>query len=254
MRDKTNTILRALIVDDEPPAQRRLRRLLETTGRVVVVAAAGSVAEALESTGPGDIDVAFLDVQMPQEDGFSYVDKVPFDVSIVFVTAYSTFAVRAFEVAALDYLLKPVDPVRLDAALDRIAMEVRLRSERGDTGYSRTHDGLHNEEKLLCLQLTGGARFVPVNAIICVLARDDYTLVVLKDGSSELVSVSMQRWESRLPSNRFERVHRSVIAAIPLIERISRERNRWLAYLTGLRDPIPINRDAARKLRSTISL
>lgn len=257
MTDERHPRLRALIVDDEPPAQRRLMRLLQATGRVEVVLMAQSVEEAINNVSEGDIDVAFVDIQMPREDGFAYVEKVPFEVAIVFVTAFSTYAVRAFEVAALDYLLKPVEPKRLNTMLDRVAERVRTHNSPriGDDAETKPPSGdrlTDRADRLVCLQLTGGARFVAEKDIVCVLAQDDYTQVMLHDGSAELVSVSMQQWEAKLPAPMFERVHRSAIASVGLIEKVYRLGGRWLAKMQGLADPVPINRAAARRLRKPL--
>ncbi len=244
MTSADHSRFRALVVDDEPPARRRLQQLLEATGRVEIVLQARNVADALQVAKLQDINVAFLDVHMPGADGFAYVEQAPFDVPIVFVTAYSTFAVRAFEVAALDYLLKPVEPSRLDAALDRVARDLGRRrgvvvpNERSAT----------RRQDILCLQITGGARFVPVDEIVCICARDDYTEVAVEDGSSELVSVTMRAWEERLPRDQFARVHRGVIAAIARIERVERVGGHWRAQLRGQRETIPVSREVAREL------
>lgn len=245
MTSADHSRFRALVVDDEPPARRRLRQLLEATGRVEIVVQARNVADALQVAKLQEINVAFLDVHMPGADGFAYVEQAPFDVPIVFVTAYSTFAVRAFEVAALDYLLKPVEPSRLDAALDRVARDLGRR--RG-AAVPKERSATGNGQDILCLQITGGARFVPVDEIVCICARDDYTEVALDDGSSELVSVTMRAWEERLPRDQFARVHRGVIAAIARIERVERVGGHWRAQLRGQRETIPVSREVAREL------
>ena len=236
-------VIRALVVDDEPPARRRLVQLLEATGRVKVVAQARSVARSLEAAAPQDLDVAFLDVHMPVEDGFAYLERTLFEVPVVFVTAYSSFALRAFEVAALDYLLKPVEASRLSTSLDRVARE-RRRSPGGQRGPSAPPVS----QGVVCLPVTAGARFVPLRAIICILARDDYTEVTLDDGSAALVSVTMRAWEERLAGDGFTRLHRGAIAASGRIERVERHGGHWLAWVRGLHTPIPVNRDVAREL------
>ena len=248
MTEAPKVSLRALIVDDEPPARRRLSQLLSDSGKVSDIATARSVKEALQIAGQADIDVVFLDIHMPMNDGFAFVDKVPFEVPIVFVTAYSEFAVRAFEVDAIDYILKPIDATRLDATLKRLEKAMQ-RSATAAPGVS-TPDMPPENGAFLRLQLTKGVRIVSIDTIVCVLARDDYTKVVLRDGSSELVSVSMKRWAEKLPPERFARVHRSAIAATPLIERLKQLGSRWQAYLSGLADPIPVSRSFARRLRA----
>ena len=235
--------VRAIVVDDEPPARRRLVHLLEATGMVVVVSQARSVAEALDVVAPGDLDVAFLDVHMPVEDGFAFVEKVGVGVPVVFVTAYSSFAVRAFEVAALDYLLKPVESARLATALDRVVAARRRR-----LGGSQAPAGPSPGQGVICLQVTAGARFVPLRAIICILARDDYTEVTLDDGSAELVAVTMRAWEERLSGEGFTRLHRGAIAATERIERVERQGAHWLAWVRGLRSTIAVSREVAREL------
>jgi two-component system LytT family response regulator len=240
--------LRALVVDDEPPARRRLKQLLEATGKVEVVALARSVTEALQAANAGEIDVAFLDVHMPGDDGFAYSEQVPFDVPIVFVTAYSTFAVRAFEVAALDYLLKPVEAARLAEAVERVAREVERRARMMGPAQPASSATQEAGQEVLCLQIPGGARFVPVMAIVCILARDDYSEVALDDGTTELVSVTMRSWEERLPRERFTRLHRGVIAATGRIERVERLGSQWQAHVGGMREPLAVSRDVAREL------
>ena len=248
MNHTNGSRLRALVVDDEPPARRRLHQLLEATGRVAVVALARSVEDALQLTDLQSIDVAFLDVHMPEEDGFAFAKKVPFDVPIVFVTAYSTFAVRAFEVSALDYLLKPVDPSRLAEALDRVGRENRRRSSALDPiGQVRATNSPTGHE-VLRLQVSSGARFVPSSAVVCIMARDDYTEVFLEDGTSELVDFTMMRWAQQLPRDRFTRLHRGAIAATDRIERVELLGGRWQAHVRGRDQVLPLSREVAREL------
>src|SRR5512140_1560367 len=115
-------MLKALLVDDEPPARDLLRRLLAAHAATVrVVGEARSVADAAEKCARLRPDLVFLDVQMPREDGFALLPRLtPPLPAVIFVTAYDTFAVRAFDANAADYLLKPVTPARLARALARI--------------------------------------------------------------------------------------------------------------------------------------
>src|SRR5215510_4456037 len=115
-------MIRTLIVDDEPFARQRIRRLLSLEENIEVVGEAASGREAIASIDALRPDLVFLDIQMPQVDGFAVARAVPLDRPpiIVFVTAYDEHALRAFDVHALDYLLKPVDPDRFHAAMDRV--------------------------------------------------------------------------------------------------------------------------------------
>src|SRR5687768_9658205 len=113
--------IRAFIIDDEALALRRLGRLLEATRRVVIVGRATDPAQGLAQLAGAAVDVIFLDIHMPGLTGFQVVERLPSGVNVVFTTAYDQHAVAAFEVNAVDYLLKPIERGRLNAALDRIA-------------------------------------------------------------------------------------------------------------------------------------
>jgi len=112
--------LRAFLLDDEPPALRRLARLLEATGRVEIVGRATDPEAGLAQVAALSVDVLFLDIQMPGLSGFEVVERLPAGPMVVFTTAYDRHAVQAFEVNAVDYLLKPIERERLDRTLDRL--------------------------------------------------------------------------------------------------------------------------------------
>ena len=115
--------MRAMIVDDEAPARSELRYLLEETGRVDAIMEASSAREAVEKLMEAKADVMFLDIQMPKTSGMQLAEalhRLKNPPAIVFVTAYSEYALEAFEVDAIDYLMKPVDPERLSQALDKV--------------------------------------------------------------------------------------------------------------------------------------
>src|SRR5215471_806131 len=122
-------LIRAFVVDDEPLAVQRLSRLLTETGRVVVAGSATDPHEALEALGGTDVDVAFLDIQMPAMTGLELVEKLNRDIPVIFTTAYDRYALEAFAVNSIDYLLKPVEAGRLEKALDKLE---RLRGHAPD--------------------------------------------------------------------------------------------------------------------------
>jgi two-component system LytT family response regulator len=120
MTEQTSDVLRVIIVDDEEPARMALRQALEEIGGVEVVAECANGFDAVKVVGEVAPDVMLLDVQMPKLDGFDVLELVGHDVPVIFVTAYDEFALRAFDVHAVDYLLKPFMPDRLRAALARV--------------------------------------------------------------------------------------------------------------------------------------
>jgi two-component system LytT family response regulator len=130
--------LRALVVDDEPPARRRLLRLLEAHPEVLVVGEADSGPEAVRQIREVEPDLLLLDIQLPEFDGFEVLSQVAAPPAVIFTTGYDQYALRAFEAAGIDYLLKPVEPETLERALGRLR---RLAPEAAREGLEeRVHE------------------------------------------------------------------------------------------------------------------
>lgn len=230
---------RAMIVDDEPPARRRMRRLLEAHD-VEVVAEARDVDQAREMLAVHEVDVIFLDVRMPGEHGFALM-RPAIEAHVVFVTAYDEYAVRAFEVRALDYLLKPVDPQRLAETLTRLGQRSAGEAElaMGDVVSVKHH---------------GGHRFIRIEDIVCIVAQDDYSEIWVRDGRSELANTTMSTWMRRLPSGEFMRVHRSAIVRLAQLEGLVRRGTSWQVTLRDREEPVPVSRTRAAELRDRFAL
>lgn len=245
--------LRALIVDDEPPARELLRRLLAAHVEVEVIGEARSVADAAEQCARLHPDVVFLDVQMPREDGFALLPRLtPPLPAIVFVTAYDEFAVRAFDVNAADYLLKPVAPDRLARALARIAtppatppsmptstpVPDAARLQASDTLFLRTDQILQT---------------VPVLSVTHIVAEENYTRVHLADGAAPLLRRTMNEWEALLPASHFFRIERSLIVnrtSVLRLDVVSRDIAH--AHVAGRRAPLVLARRASLRLRQAL--
>ncbi len=208
--------LRVLIADDEPLARERLRRLLERQKDIIVVGECGDGLSTLESIRRDQPQVVLLDIQMPELDGLGVVEGLDDTVrpAIIFVTAHDRFAVRAFEVQAVDYLLKPVDESRLAAALER----VRARSLSGsqpEWAQQLNHliGELRPENRLgdrLAVKSDGRVVFVKISELDWIEACDNY--VELHVGTaSHLLRETLSRLSERLPSQQFLRISRSII-------------------------------------------
>ncbi|HEX6851699.1 MAG TPA: LytTR family DNA-binding domain-containing protein [Candidatus Polarisedimenticolaceae bacterium] len=233
------TPLRALIVDDEPLARAELRRLLACHPEIDVEAEAGDVAEAERAVAALDPDVVFLDIQMPGGTGFDLLERRRPRGRVIFVTAYDAHALRAFEVNALDYLLKPVNPERLADALSR------LTEPRGTGAPMRLAPDDH-----LWVAGERGARFVKVRDIAGITGAGDYTEVVTADGRRSLVLRPLKDWERRLPEGLFVRVHRGTIVNLERVDRIERDgEESWRVWLRGIDRAVPMSRRHAARLR-----
>jgi two-component system, LytTR family, response regulator len=214
---------RAIVVDDEPPARRALEQLLSAEADFVVVADCSHGAEAIERVREEQPDVLFLDVQMPEVDGFEVLrqlgpDTVPV---VIFVTAYDRYALRAFEEHALDYLLKPFSDERFATVLDRV--RARLR-ERTFASMAERLSGLlagqtPSERRHLVVRDGGRTVIIPHDDIVWVEAEDYYVRIHTRD-RRVLVRESLRALSDTLDASAFVRVHRSAIANVKCIREI----------------------------------
>lgn len=211
--------IRTLIVDDEAHARTTLRLLLKQDPDVVIVGEAGDGDAALEAIESAVPDLVFLDVQMPEKTGFDVIANLPAErqPQIVFVTAYDQYAVNAFDVNAVDYLLKPFDDARFFVALDRAKQA--LRAGRADMARQigsllAAHRG---DERLrrFAIKSGGRVRFVEVETVDWIAAADQY--VELHTGQqTHLLRGSLTAMEGKLPRE-FCRIHRSAIVNVERI-------------------------------------
>jgi two-component system LytT family response regulator len=214
--------LRVLVVDDEPLARQALRAMLTGDPEVTVVGECSGVdgAAVVERTRP---DLLFLDIQMPEVDGFDVLEQIGIDEAptVVFVTAHSEHALRAFEVHALDYLLKPVSDERLAHALARAKEQAWLRRQGGP---ARSAIGAMLRERSrqtrrILVRDRGRTRVIDVDAIDRVEAADYYAMIHA-GGEAHLLRETMNELEERLDPARFFRAHRSAIVNVERIREI----------------------------------
>lgn len=233
----------AVIVDDERLARRELRTLLEQAHaeQVHIVGEADSVSAAARLVQATDADVVFLDVQLAGETGMDLLPLLGPDVDVVFVTAHDEYTLRAFEVNALDYLLKPVVPERLAVTAGRLAAAQPPPPPRERVAY---------EDRLL-LRLGQERAFVRVRDIVSVEADGDgSTLRLAPHLARKPSSKSLREWEQRLPDRQFVRIHRSTIVNLDYVERLET----WShasqhVYLRGLPEPMTMSRRFGARLR-----
>ncbi len=228
-------VIRALIVEDEPLARQTLR---DFAGEVDWLEVVGEAADGLTAVRLIDKlrpDLVLLDVQMPELSGLEVLSRVKHEPSVVFTTAYDAYAVTAFELEALDYLLKPFGRGRFQAAMERVRRQLEKANEQDDeaaTVSQRATRALQNNVPLTRLFVRHKDHVLPVNTndISRFVAEDDYVRVYANN-SSYLIHLTLSELETRLDGTRFCRAHRSVIVNLDFVERVEPHDRRLLLHL-----------------------
>jgi two-component system LytT family response regulator len=235
--------MRVLIVDDERLARDELRRLLRAHPDVVIAAEAATADEAVARAADADADLLLLDIEMPGGSGFDVLERLDRVPAVIFTTAYDAFAVRAFEVNALDYLMKPIHPDRLAAALDRVRAGLA------------TKPGSERRQRLERVFVRDGERcwLIPVTSIALFESEGNYTRVCF-DGNRPLVRTPLHRLEARVDPSVFFRASRTHILNLRYIERIEPAVNDGLAVYLRTVGEVMVSRRQARRLRDAWSL
>ncbi len=217
--------IRTLIVDDEPLARERLRKLLEQEPEIEIVGECASGPDAVAAIQKQALDLVFLDVQMPELDGFGVIAQVgsarmPL---VVFVTAYDQYALKAFEVHAVDYLLKPFDRERFQVALARALERIKRQetsalSERLSTMLAELKPETKQPGRI-AVKTEGRVLLVKIDDLDWIEAADNYvTLHVGKE--SHMLRETMNAMEQRLPAAKFMRISRSTIVNVERIQEL----------------------------------
>lgn len=217
--------IRALIVDDEPLAREGIHKRLELEPDIEVICECRNGREAVAAILREAPDLVFLDIQMPRLDGFGVVETVGVRQmpQVIFVTAYDEHALRAFDVHAIDYLLKPIDSARFDEALQRVRIRLRVNSvealgEQLRQMLAALRVGKKPLERL-AIKLAGRIIFLNVEEVDWIEAADNYVRVHAGH-ESHLVHATMNSLESRLDANQFLRIHRSIIVQLKRVKEL----------------------------------
>jgi two-component system LytT family response regulator len=236
--------MKALIIDDERLARAEVRRLLADFTWVKVVGEAENAEQALALIQSQQPDLLFLDVQMPGKTGFDLIEEIRGDLPrIIFTTAYDEFALRAFEVNALDYLMKPITPDRFAAALARAREEPLGPANQSPL---RSSDQVFVRDGERCW-------FIPVSKIRLLESEGNYTRVRFEN-QSPLIYRSLSTLELRLPAEDFFRINRQQVANLHFIERIETWFSHGLKIWLKGGEECEVSRRAARAFRQKLSL
>jgi two-component system LytT family response regulator len=250
--------LRVFLVDDEPLALKRLARLLKAGGRVEVIGSTTDPEAALDVLARETIDALFLDIQMPGLNGFELLGRLDSQPLVVFTTAFDQYALRAFEVNSIDYLLKPVEAEQLERAINKIERlrgsgakpDLREVVERLASALRAGGSGYANK---IASRTGDSVQFIELSRVTHFLAKDKLTYAVTAD-KNYVVDSTIVELEQKLDPNRFIRIHRSMLLNLDHV----REIHSWFAggVVVRLKDEkrteLPVARDRVRALKQRL--
>lgn len=235
------SVIKSLIVDDERPARRELTFLLKDIPEVEVVGEADNLLDAITLIRKLNPQLVFLDIQLSGENGFDLLTKVCVDFKVIFVTAFDEYAIKAFDVNASDYLLKPVDPDRLKKAIHRISEDTK------DNSSAPKKFGF--DDSIYLKQTNCTARFVDIKSIIAISSIGNHTKISTLDGRKYVILKTLKQWEDELPDV-FIRIHRATIVNIKQIIKIDNySKGRHQVFLNLVDDPFEVSRNCFRYLK-----
>jgi two-component system, LytTR family, response regulator len=248
--------VRAYLVDDEKLAVARLTRLLEATGRVRIVGSSTDPITALDFLRANDVDLLFLDIQMPGLTGFELLEQLGRQPLVIFTTAYDRYALNAFEANSIDYLLKPIEPERLTRALDKAA---RLSTARPDVrALARELAAqLGPGRRLERIASRVGERTTILDAVRVshFVSKDKLTFAVV-GGREHVVEFTLSELENRLDPRRFARIHRATIVNTSFVQELFPAVDGGV--LVRLKDPggteLSVARDRVRDLKTRLGI
>jgi two-component system LytT family response regulator len=237
------TNIKAIIVDDERLARVNLRNLLEPHPEIQIAGETSSCSGAIDLINLHRPQLIFLDIQLSGETGFDLLELIDNSIKVVFVTAYDEYAMRAFEVNAIDYLLKPVNPERLKLSIERV---MRRESKQENAGKNFEYS-----DSIYVRLNNYASRFIKISSISFIEPVGNYSRIVTSEGKHCLVLKTLKQWQEELPDNNFVRIHRSSIVNIDHIDRIEKKSNtQQRAYLKNIQEPLEVSRRYAKNLKA----
>jgi len=243
-------VIRAVIVDDEELARQVVHEMLLPHPEVEVVAECANGFDAVKAVAELSPDLLFLDVQMPKLDGFEVLELIGPDIAVVFTTAYDQYALRAFEVHAVDYLLKPFDATRFDAALERAKERLGTKMPPPSELAAAARAPLQYLERIV---VRDGPKvdIIPCERLDYAEAQDDYVLL-RSQGKNYLKQETISNLETSLDPAKFVRIHRSYIVNLERIAKIEPYTKDSRVAVLGDGTKLPVSRSGYARLKELL--
>lgn len=250
VQSEPKTKIRAIIVDDEELARHIIREYLRDEEDIEIVAECANGFDAVKAVTEHKPDLVFLDVQMPKLDGFEVLELIGGDVAVVFVTAFDQYAMKAFDAAAVDYLLKPFDLRRFQAALNRVRQRLREAQFPAPAATELKNAARAPNDYAERIVVKDGTRvhIIPTRQLEYVEAQDDY-VALHSAGKTYLKQQTISSLEALLDPKRFVRVHRSFLVNLEQITKIEPYTKETRLAVLASGSQIPVSRSGYARLR-----
>ncbi len=243
----------ALIVEDEKPAREIIKYYLEKHEMVEIVGECPDGYSGLSGIRELNPDLVFLDIQMPKLTGFELLEVLDEKPEIIFTTAYDEYAIKAFDLNAVDYLLKPFSEKRFDEAVTKAVGRIRKgeSTEKVISRLSSAKAECSAPLNRIVVRKGNSISFIPVKNIRYIQAEDDYVMIYHKEGKA-LKQQTMKYYEKNLPEKDFVRIHRSYIISIESISRIEPYGKDTYVAITNENEKLPVSRSGYKNLKEKV--
>ena len=247
-------IIKVLIIEDEEPARALIRHFLEKHDSISIIGECADGFCGLKAIKEMNPDLIFLDIQMPKLTGFELLEVLEEKPEIIFTTAYDEYAIKAFEMNAVDYLLKPFPQQRFDDAIEKAFARIRTGMKQGENIQNLTGGQVEGSPPLnrIVIRKGNAISFIPVKNILYMKAEDDYVMIY-HSGGKALKDQTMKYYERKLPSSEFVRIHRSYLVSIENISRIEPYGKETYLAITRNGEKLPVSRSGYKKIREKIT-
>lgn len=251
-----NNLLKVYLVDDEPLALKRLSKLLLNTGLIEIIGQTNKPLEALRIIPTLSLNAVFLDIQMPELNGFELLQNLENYPPVIFTTAFDEFALEAFEVYSIDYLLKPISYKRLEKALQKLE---KIKEKKSDEQTGKLQKLLENMQpkpllKRLPSKIGGKVQLHKVSEIPLFFVQDKLTFAQNIEGRNLPVSYSLSELENRLDKTAFFRLSRNLIINIDFIDEVKFSGRVYIRLKNAKKTEIPVTRERIKSLKDFLGL
>lgn len=246
-------MIKAIIIDDEKLGRELIRKFLEKHSEINIITECANGFEGVKAVNELKPDLVFLDIQMPKLTGFEMLEILDHFPQIVFSTAYDEFAIKAFEVNAVDYLLKPYSQDRFDEAVEKVKIRLNTNFSSKQLIENLKDDSIDSRINKITVAKNNEIVFIDFNEIFYLEAQDDYVQIFSSKGKF-LKKRTMKFFEENLPQNEFVRIHRSYIARIEKIKKLEKfDKDNYHLLLID-NSKLPVSRSGYNLLKSILNI